>query len=272
MLGARVSGGHKILSFLASEGESEALDVTAKYQLDCTGIQVCVGDLYEDREAITNDVHMTTLEELGPPATESLVRGRIGDSKVEVPRQEKDLNITVIDDEDQEMAGEEDDSKLWNQSFLPEDAKIKSFLNSPDGSSESQVDPNTIRHVDLVETVGDVSVWGAEGQEDARQSFVSCKLEQTSVHRRVEISTTRNKVYTVLHSPADIALFKPHGYSEAFLLITEPAQNRICTFNQGFTKFLGLFSKAGVISFEAPTDILATSNGFLVITDKNKLR
>ena len=98
-------------------------------------------------------------------------------------------------------------------------------------------------------------------------------MKNTSLSNVSQTATSESLV--VLRNCYDMAKFKPNKYGP-FYLVTEPAFDRISTWSHDF-KYKGTFNtikKPGKSAevFEAPTDILATSNGFLAITDKKKLR
>ena len=161
--------------------------------------------------------------------------------------EEGGIDVTVY--EEQEGEG------VWDRSILPEEARQESFLQLPG-----------------LEDTMNTSVWGAVAEVDTR-SFLAMELQLEVMHSRVVVSQTATREsLVVLKNCYDMAKFKPQKYRPVYF-VTEPAFDRISTFSHDF-KFVGTFNKAGKSAevFSAPRDILATSNGFLAITDKKKLR
>ena len=174
-----------------------------------------------------------------------------------LPRaEETQLEVTVLAED-----GEEEDEDPWNATGLPE--AVQSMVT------------------DSLEA----SVWG-EAPAEARETFASGSLRQEATFANLR-ATVSGRIYksaeggteggTVLTRPHDIALFAPLGMPQGMLLVTEPTQNRISIFSTDFARFLGYFNVAKLPSgekagFEEPSGLLATSTGFLVVTDRNKLR
>ena len=154
---------------------------------------------------------------------------------------------------------EQEGEGAWDRSIIPEEARQESFLQPPGLEETINITMNT-------------SVWGAAEEIDTR-SFLSMELKLEVMHSRVVVSQTATREsLVVLRNCYDMAKFKPHKCWPLYF-VTEPAFDRISRWSHDF-KFSGTFNKPGKSGevFEAPTDILATSNGFLAITDKKKLR
>ena len=165
--------------------------------------------------------------------------------------EEGGLDVTVHEEQEGEGA--------WDRSIIPEEARQEYFLQPPGLEETINITMNT-------------SVWGAAEEIDTR-SFLSMELKLEVMHSRVVVSQTATREsLVVLRNCYDMAKFKPNKYGP-FYLVTEPAFDRISCWSHDF-QFIGTinkFGKSGEV-FEAPTDILATSNGFLAIIDKKKFR
>jgi hypothetical protein len=169
-----------------------------------------------------------------------------GGREAKSPRLEPTLDITV-----HEEPGDE-----WERSFLPGEAQ--SVL-------QSEEQPAAVAGPDE-------TVWGQAEPAAPRTGWLAADLRLEAVHSSQRLEG--KDAGTILDSPYDIAFFRPHGRKQGVYLVTEPSQDRIHTFTEDFSRQLGFYGRAddGEFSFSGPSDILATSNGFLVITDKVKLR
>ena len=244
MLESQVSGSPSIISFVSQSGEAQVLDISSRNEIDIsrTGAQVCLKDLevvQEARESVVEShpgIIENELEESGAESANS-------------PWENEDLNITTHNPT--HNAGN------WNESFLPDDTRQESYFH---------------QDVELDKTKGNLSVWGEITVCNDILDFLSFHLVQESVYRKVLISKTSTRSFSILNDCCDIALFQPRGFNQPFYLVTEPKYDRVATFSQDFSQYFGPFSKAGENTFTKPRDILGTSTGFLVVTDATKLR
>jgi len=235
------------LAAAAAEPASAAVDWAECVERRDTGEDL-------DAEAARLDTIVETAEEQQGEGPSSSKSPRLQDSPWRpISRtEETQLEVTVLAEDD-----EEEDGDPWNATGLPE--AVQSMV------------------ADSLEA----SVWG-EAPAEPRRAFTSGSLRKEATIANLR-ATAAGKTYrsaeggTVLTRPHDIALFAPLGMPQGMFLVSEPKQNRVSIFSTDFAKFLGCFNVAKLpsgerVGFEEPSGLLATSTGFLVVTDRNKLR
>jgi len=249
MLESHVSGSPSIISLLSQSQDREVLDVNS--HVENGNSSPGVGDMVgvKDMERYEEVPHHTVTESHLRISENELEESESECESVHSPWRNEDLNITTHN-HTQHVGN-------WNESFLPDDTRHESYFHG-DG--------------DLDKTKGNMSVWGEITVCNEGLDFLSLQMVQESFYKKIEISKTSTRSFSVLNDCCDIALYKPRGFNQPFYMITEPKHDRVVTFSQDFSKYFGSFSKAGENTFTKPRDILGTSNGFLVVTDANKLR